>query len=91
MINTIRKMELDAVKKKFLISASLISLSLVLLALVLSVASATPAGAQGMISAPSIEDDLAEVELGSLGKMNSQEISTVQRLLRRLGYLKMIT
>ena len=41
-----------------------------------------------MTSAPSEEDDLAEVELGDLGKMNSQEVSTVQRLLRRLGYLK---
>ncbi len=41
-----------------------------------------------MISAPSEEDDLAEVELGDLGKMSAQEISTVQRLLLRLGYLK---
>jgi putrescine transport system substrate-binding protein len=40
-----------------------------------------------MISAPSEEDDASEVELGSLGEMTSQEISTVQRLLRRLGYL----
>ena len=41
-----------------------------------------------MISAPSEEDDLAEVELGDIGKMSAQEISTVQRLLLRLGYLK---
>ena len=75
-------------KKRSFISLSLISLSLVLLALFLSVASATPAGAQGMISAPSEEDDLAEVELGDLGKMSAQEIATVQRLLLRLGYLK---
>ncbi len=75
-------------KKRPIISLSLISLSLVLFALLLSVASATPAGAQGMISAPSEEDDLAEVELGDLGKMSAQEISTVQRLLLRLGYLK---
>ena len=75
-------------KKRSFISLSLISLSLVLFALFLSVASATPAGAQGMISAPSEEDDLAEVELGDLGKMSAQEISTVQRLLLRLGYLK---
>ena len=76
------------VKKRFFISFSLYRISLVLFALVLSVASATPAGAQGMISAPSEEDDLAEVELGDLGKMSAQEISTVQRLLLRLGYLK---
>ena len=75
-------------KKRFFISISLISLSLVFFALVLSVAGATPLRAQGMISAPSEEDDLAEVELGGLGKMSSQEISTIQRLLRRLGYLK---
>ncbi len=75
-------------KKRFFISLSLLSLSLIFFALVFSVAGATPAGAQGMISAPSEEDDLAEVELGDLGKMNPQEISTVQRLLRRLGYLK---
>jgi spermidine/putrescine-binding protein len=79
---------LDIVKKRFFISLSLLSLSLIFFALVFSVAGATPAGAQGMISAPSEEDDLAEVELGDLGKMNPQEISTVQRLLRRLGYLK---
>jgi len=76
------------VKKRSFISLSLISLSLVVFALVLSVAGATPLGAQGMISAPSEEDDLSEVELDGLGEMNSQEISTVQRLLRRLGYLK---
>ncbi len=77
-----------AVKKRSLISLSFMSLSLVLLALVLPVASAAPAGAQGMISAPSEEDNLAEVEFGDLGKMSAQEISTVQRLLLRLGYLK---
>ena len=59
-----------------------------LLAIALSVAGATPVSAQGMISAASPEDDLSNVELGGLGKMNSQEISTVQHLLRRLGYLK---
>lgn len=76
------------VKKRFFISFSLLSISLVLFALVLSVASAAPAGAQGMISAPSEEDDLAEVELGDIGKMSAKEIATVQRLLLRLGYLK---
>jgi len=75
------------VKKRFFISLSILSLSLIFFALVFSVAGATPAGAQGMISAPSEEDDASEVELGSLGEMTSQEISTVQRLLRRLGYL----
>jgi putrescine transport system substrate-binding protein len=78
---------LDIVKKRFFISLSILSLSLIFFALVFSVAGATPAGAQGMISAPSEEDDASEVELGSLGEMTSQEISTVQRLLRRLGYL----
>ena len=67
---------------------SLLSLSLIIFALVFSVAGATPAGAQGMLSAPSEEDVASEVELGGLGKMTPQEISTVQRLLRRLGYLK---
>jgi putrescine transport system substrate-binding protein len=78
---------LDIVKKRFFISLSILSLSLIFFALVFSVAGATPTGAQGMISAPSEEDDASEVELGSLGEMTSQEISTVQRLLRRLGYL----
>lgn len=75
-------------KKRFFISLSLLSLSLIVFALVFSVAGATPAGAQGMLSAPSEEDVASEVELGDLGKMTPQEISTVQRLLRRLGYLK---
>ena len=75
-------------KKRFFISLSLLSLSLIFFALVFAVAGATPAGAQGMLSAPSEEDVASEVELGGLGKMTSQEISTVQRLLRRLGYLK---
>ena len=75
-------------KKRFFISLSLLSLSLIFFALVFSVAGATSAGAQGMLSAPSEEDVASEVELGNLGKMTSQEISTVQRLLRRLGYLK---
>ena len=75
-------------KKRFFISFSLRSLSLILFAIALSVAGASPAIAQGMISAASPEDDLSGVELGGLGNMNSQEISTVQHLLRRLGYLK---
>ena len=75
-------------KKRFFVSLSLLSLSLIVFALVFSAAGATPAGAQGMLSAPSEEDVASEVELGGLGKMTPQEISTVQRLLRRLGYLK---
>ena len=75
-------------KKRFFISLSLLSLSLIFFALVFSVAGATLAGAQGMLSAPSEEDVASEVELGGLGTMTPQEISTVQRLLRRLGYLK---
>jgi putrescine transport system substrate-binding protein len=87
-VNTAFRKGEHIVKKRFFVLLSLISFSLVLFALVLSVASAAPAGAQGMISAPSEEDDLAEFELGDLGKMSAQEISTVQRLLLRLGYLK---
>ena len=75
-------------KKRFFISLSLLSLSLIFFALVFAVAGAAPAGAQGMLSAPSEEDDASGVDLGGLGKMTPQEISTVQRLLRRLGYLK---
>ena len=77
-----------AVKKRSFISLSLISFSLVLFALLLSVASATRAGAQGMISAETEETILADADLGDLGEMSAQEISTVQRLLLRLGYLK---
>ena len=75
-------------KKSFFISLSLLSLSLIFFALVFSVAGSTPLRAQGMTSAPSEEDDLAEIELGGLDKISSQDISTIQRLLRRLGYLK---
>jgi putrescine transport system substrate-binding protein len=77
-----------AVKKRSFISLSILSLSLVLFAFLLSVASASPAGAQGMISAETEEDSLAEADLGDLGKLSAQEISTAQRLLLRLGYLK---
>ncbi len=58
------------------------------LALGLSVASVTPLYAQGMISAPSTSEDMVDEGLGSLAKIDPQEISTIQRLLRRLGYLK---
>ncbi len=75
-------------KKRFFVSFPLLSASLVLFAIALSVASASPAGAQGMISAETEEDSLAEADLGELGQLNEKEISTIQRLLRRLGYLK---
>jgi putrescine transport system substrate-binding protein len=60
----------------------------VMIATGLLFAEMTPAGAQGMISAPSAEGDIAEIELEGLGKTDAQVISTIQRLLRRLGYLK---
>ena len=75
-------------KKRFFIAISLLSLSLIFFAFVFSVAGATPAGAQGMLSAPTEEDEVSDVESGSLGKMTPQEIGTIQRLLRRLDYLQ---
>jgi putrescine transport system substrate-binding protein len=51
-------------------------------------ASVTPLNAQGMISAPSSEEDPSEIMIESLGKIGAQEVSTIQHLLRRLGYLK---
>ncbi len=50
--------------------------------------STLPLSAQGMISAPSSTDSLADEGLGALANVAPQEISTMQRLLRRLGYLK---
>ena len=41
-----------------------------------------------MISAPSLESDLSEQGLDGLADLGAQEVSTIQRLLRRLGYLK---
>ena len=58
------------------------------MALGLGVSSATPLYAQGMISAPSAAEDMVDEGLGSLAKIDPQEITTIQRLLRRLGYLK---
>jgi putrescine transport system substrate-binding protein len=72
------------VKKRFAIS---LSLSLAC-AVALSVAGAAPLYAQGMISAPSTETDLADAGLEGLANLKAQEVSTIQRLLRRLGYLK---
>jgi putrescine transport system substrate-binding protein len=70
------------VKKRFAISLSLTC------AMALFAASAAPLYAQGMISAPSLESDLSEQGLEGLADLGAQEISTIQRLLRRLGYLK---
>ena len=69
-------------KKRFVISLSLA------FAVALSVAGAAPLYAQGMISAPSTETDLADAGLDGLASLGTQEVSTIQRLLRRLGYLK---
>ncbi len=69
-------------KKRFAISLSLAC------AVALSVAGAAPLYAQGMISAPSTETDLADAGLDGLANLGAQEVSTIQRLLRRLGYLK---
>jgi putrescine transport system substrate-binding protein len=44
--------------------------------------------AQGMISAPSLDGDLSDAGLDGLANIDAQEVSTIQRLLRRLGYLK---
>ena len=69
-------------KKRLAISLSLAC------AVALSVAEAPLLYAQGMISAPSTETDLADAGLDSLANLGAQEVSTIQRLLRRLGYLK---
>jgi putrescine transport system substrate-binding protein len=53
----------------------------------LFVAGVSPLHAQGMISAPGSLEDVSDIDLGGLANMAPQEISTVQRLLRRLGYL----
>ena len=69
-------------KKRFAISLYLSS------AIALCIAGASPLYAQGMISAPSTEGDLADAGLDGLANLGAQEVSTIQRLLRRLGYLK---
>jgi putrescine transport system substrate-binding protein len=43
--------------------------------------------AQGMVSAPGTEEAVA-AEFGAMGDATEQQIVTIQRLLRRLGYLK---
>jgi putrescine transport system substrate-binding protein len=70
------------VKKRFSICLSLTC------AVALFAASAAPLYAQGMISAPSLESDLSEQGLDGLADVGAQEVSTIQRLLQRLGYLK---
>ena len=69
-------------KKRIAISLSLAC------AVALSVAGAAPLYAQGMISAASTESDLSDAGLEGLADLGAQEVSTIQRLLRRLGYLK---
>ena len=69
-------------KKRFSISLSLTC------AMALFVAGAPSLYAQGMISAPSLEGDPSDAGLDSLANIDAKEVSTIQRLLRRLGYLK---
>lgn len=47
-----------------------------------------PASAQGMVTTPSQAADLKELGLEGLKSATPQEVATIQRLLRRLGYLK---
>jgi len=70
------------VKKRLAISLSLTC------AIALFTAGGPSVYAQGMISAPSVEGDLADAGLDGLENIGAQEVSTIQRLLRRLGYLK---
>lgn len=58
------------------------------LAIGLLIASAAPLSAQGMLSAEPSVEGISEVDVGVLAKMSPQEVSTIQRLLRRLDYLK---
>ena len=69
-------------KKRLAISLSLTC------AIAMFVAAAPPLYAQGMISVPSLEGDLPDAGLDGLANIGAQEVSTIQRLLRRLGYLK---
>ena len=69
-------------KKRLAISLSLTC------AIALLFAGAPPLYAQGMISAPSLDGDLSDAGLDGLANIGAQEVSTIQRLLRRLGYLK---
>jgi len=51
-------------------------------------AAAPPAMAQGIIAGPDQPPDLADAGLGELVELKPQEVATIQRLLKRLGYLK---
>jgi putrescine transport system substrate-binding protein len=57
------------------------------LALGFNASRAVPLHAQGMLSAPESSKDIASEGLGGFTGIKPQEISTIQRLLRRLGYL----
>jgi putrescine transport system substrate-binding protein len=45
------------------------------------------AAGQGMISAKPAQEDIAQTDLAWLAKIDSKQIATLQRLLRRLGHL----
>ena len=64
-----------------------ISLSLAF-AVALFTGEAPPLYAQGMMSVPSLDGDLSDAGLDGLADVGAQEVATIQRLLRRLGYLK---
>jgi putrescine transport system substrate-binding protein len=51
------------------------------------IASAVPVNAQGMTSAGASREDVSALEVTGLGETRPGEISTIQRLLRRLDYL----
>jgi len=59
-----------------------------LVALLLSVAAAQSVSAQGMRSASPAASGPVEFDIGTIEKINKRQIATLQRLLRRLGYLK---
>ena len=69
-------------KKRLAISLSLTC------AIALFAGEAPPLYAQGMMSAPSLEGDQSDAGLDGLADVGAQEVATIQRLLRRLGYLK---
>ncbi|MGB8314376.1 MAG: hypothetical protein WCE69_07795, partial [Aestuariivirga sp.] len=58
------------------------------LAMAIPLIGPSPVQAQGMFSAAESGDPAAGLDPDSFGKPQPLEISTIQRLLRRLGYLK---
>ena len=65
------------------------SLAAALVATLLSLAAAAPSGlAQGMRSASSAPSGPVEFDIGKIEKISKRQVATLQRLLRRLGYLK---